>query len=354
MLTYILLYAWIIFGSVLVYKVSKAKNRKRNVALFCSVAVISIIALRHPSMGLDLQYGENKGYLFSYNEISGFSWSRIFEQSYLNYEKGYVILNKLLSLVCTSTQFLLITCALLSLIPVFLFFYKNSASFKLSLVIYMALPIFTFVFSGLRQAIAIGICCIALKYANEKKLLKFIVCIAFSMLFHTTSVLFLLAYPLMNIKFKMSHRWLSLVLLVFIFLFKEQIYNFAISLFGKTTKPDNNGSIIFFLVITAIYVFCFIFSDKTRKNEGYLNLLFVACVIQAVGGVQNTVIRAGYYFMPVIAVLIPNVVDRFKNSFERNLIKSGIVVVFAAYGLFALASSEIAMSNPHHFFWEVI
>lgn len=355
MLVYIVLYLLIIFGSYLVYKLSKEKNRKRNVAIVCSTALIAIIALRHPSMGIDLHYGENEGYLFSYGEIAGFSWSEIFSmESYLNYERGYVIFNKLLSLVFTDPQFLLIACALLSMIPLCVFFYKNSLSMRMSLIIYMALPIFTFVFSGLRQAIAIGLCYIALKYAYEKKLLRFIVFIAIAILFHSTSVIFLIAYPLMNIKFKQFHRWLSLGILAIVFIFKNQIYSLAISLFGKSTPPDNNGSYMLFLLLTAIYVFCFIFSDGTRKNEGFLNLLFVACVIQAMGGVQNWVVRAAYYFLPVVAVLIPNVVYRMKHSLERKVMKAVVTVGFSAYGLLVLSTSTLAISNPYHFFWEVI
>lgn len=355
MLIYILLYLLIIFGSYLVYKLSKEKNRKRNVAIVCSTALIAIIALRHPSMGIDLHYGENEGYLFSYGQIANFSWSEIFSmETYLNYERGYVIFNKLLSLFFTNYQFLLIACALLSMIPLCVFFYKNSLSMRMSLIIYMALPIFVFVFSGLRQAIAIGICYIAIKYAYEKKLLKFIIFMAIAIFFHSTSVIFLIAYPLMNIKFKQFHRWLSLGVLAFIFIFKNQIYDFATSLLGKDTPPDNNGAYMFFLLLTAIYVFCFIFSDKTRKNEGFLNLLFVACAIQAMGGVQNWVGRAAYYFVPAAAVLIPNVVYRMKHSFERKVMASVVTVAFVSYGLFVIYSTDWAMAYPYHFFWEVI
>lgn len=354
MLVYVLLYLLIIFGSVFIHKVSKQKNKNRNVAIFCSVAVIAVIAFRHPSMGVDLNYGGNTGYLFSYHEISGFSWSRIFGQPYLNYEKGYVVFNKLLSYLFTDVQFLLIACALISLIPVCVFLYKNSSSMVMSLIIYMSLPTFVFVYSGLRQAIAIGICYIAISFAYKKKFLPFLFAVILAVVFHKTSILFLVAFPLMNIKFKQVHRWISLGILAFVFVFRTQIYSIAILLFGKTTKPDNNGAYVFFLALVAVYVVCFIYSDKTRKNEGFLNLLFVACLIQAMGGVQNTVVRAAYYFIPVVAVLIPNVVMRIKDSFERTVISTGAIAAFSVYGFYVIYSTDWAMAYPYHFFWEVI
>ena len=355
MLIYVLLYLLIIFGSYAVYKISKEKNRKRNVAIFCSSMLVTLIAIRHPSMGIDLHYGEETGYIFSYHEISTFSWSKILSfESYLNYEKGYVIFNKILHTFLPHEQFLLIACALISLIPICVFLYKNSLSMRMSLIVYLALPTFVFVFSGLRQAIAIAICYIALKYAYDKKLIKFILLLSLAILFHKTSALFLIAYPLMNVKFKMFHRWLSLAVLALVFIFKSQIYTFATQLFGKIRVPDNNGSYMLFLLLVAIYVFCFIFTDKTRKNEGFLNLLFVACAIQAMGGVQNTVVRAAYYFMPVTAVLLPNVVMRMKNSFERKTMKACVITAFAVYGLFSICTTDWAMAVPYNFFWEVI
>lgn len=354
MLIYVLLYLLIIFGSYVIYKGSKQKNRNRNVAVFCSASIITVLALRHPSMGIDLHYGEQIGYLFSYHDIAEMPWSKVFGDPYLNYEKGYVIFNKLLHYVFPHEQFLLIACALLSIIPVCVFLYRNSLSMRMSLIIYMALPIFTFVFSGLRQAIAIGIACIAIKLAYERKLLKFVVAVSIALLFHITSIFLLVMYPLMNIKFKMFHRWLSLVLLGGIFVFKAQIFKIGVALIGKNAKPDNNGAVTFFLILTAIYVVCFMFSDRTRKTEGFLNLLFVACAIQAMGGVHNTVGRGAYYFMPVIAVLIPNIVMRIKPAFERKCVKVGVTAVFVSYGLFSLANTYWAMANPYHFFWEVI
>ena len=354
MTVYVFLYLLMILGSVFIYKISKAKNKARNVAIFCSIAVISVIAFRHPSMGIDLHYGKNQGYLFSYGEISEFSWTRIFNQSYLNFERGYVVFNKILSYFFTNVQFLLIACALISLIPICVFLYKNSRFMVMSIIVYMSLPTFVFVYSGLRQAIAIGICYIAISFAYKKKLVLFLLTVVLAISFHKTSILFLVAFPLMNIKFKQIYRWMSLGVLAVVFIFRTQIYMFAISLFGKTTKPDNNGSYMFFLALVVIYILCFIYSDYTRKNEGFLNLLFVACLIQAMGGVQNTVVRAAYYFIPVVAVLIPNVIMRVKNSFERAVIGAGAIAAFSTYGFYVIYSTSWSMSYPYHFFWEVI
>jgi hypothetical protein len=96
--------------------------------------------------------------------------------------------------------------------------------------------------------------------------------VSLAMLFHATSVLFLLAYPLMNVKFKTIHRWLSLIVLALIFIFKNQIYTFATQLFGKVREPDNNGAYMLFLLLVAfeffiaVFVFEFVIIKHCKGN----------------------------------------------------------------------------------------
>ena len=54
-----------------------------------------MLALRHQSMGIDLRYTKYFGYLGRFDAIAETSWSDVFDVSIANYEKGYIIFNKL-------------------------------------------------------------------------------------------------------------------------------------------------------------------------------------------------------------------------------------------------------------------
>lgn len=107
-------------------------------------------------------------------------------------EIGYIVLMQIVHLFSNdySVFLLLITS----------FFYLTLWSFlgKYSYAPLMSLTIYYCLMLGLlgsnRQLIALFICLISLKYCFEKNLRKFLCCIIVAILFHTTSIIFILAY----------------------------------------------------------------------------------------------------------------------------------------------------------------
>ena len=54
-------------------------DRRRGLYVGISFLLLfALIALRHPSMGFDLQYGSEKGYLGAYRYFASCSWREIF------------------------------------------------------------------------------------------------------------------------------------------------------------------------------------------------------------------------------------------------------------------------------------
>lgn len=117
---------------------------------------------------------------------------------------------------------------------------------------------------------------------------------------------------------------------------------------------DYNGAITLFLVFSAVYVFC-VFGDQEDENvNGLTNLFWMACAIQAMGGVHATVGRVGYYYMVFLVLLLPEVLDDIGETDGRQkmIMTMVVAVCFILYGLNALKHGGWAMSYPYHFFWE--
>ena len=175
MTTYFLVYAWIAAASVLLY-VRKIEYQKA-VKWFCAVsfmAVCLLFALRHPFMGGDLRYGWTTGYLSIFTQIADFSWQEVFSIGIYYFERGYILFNKLLSLISDDHQLLLTASAVLSLGPVWYTICKESKQPDLSVYVFMGLPVFVLLFSGIRQGIAVGLCMLALLWVIRKKWISFI------------------------------------------------------------------------------------------------------------------------------------------------------------------------------------
>lgn len=139
------------------------KDKKRFLYLAIGLMVL-IMGLRAQTMGVDL-----RGYLASFETLNEYSWKEILGlESYLNYERGYIIFNKLVGSIWCNRQFFLFVCAAISIIPVGIVIYKCSPDPLLSIIIYIGLPVFLLNYSGLRQAIAIGILILSFEFMTEK------------------------------------------------------------------------------------------------------------------------------------------------------------------------------------------
>lgn len=331
-----------------IWKKDKAP-RKKFYVWSCFLIWLTILALRHPSMGSDLHYGKDFGYIGSFHKLAAFSWPSVLRiTQFYNYEKGYILLNKLIATFFENTQFFLFIIALICLAPVFFVIFKRSNNVLLSVIIYLGLPPFVFLYSGLRQSIAIGICFLSIFVIEKRKPFQFFLIILLASFFHSSAWVFLVAYPLFHIRPSKIGRIVSFVLIFIVLEIKRDLFPFLAELFGRTARLDNNNSIHLFLIFLLIYLFCTFFEDK--EKSGYLNLFFVACCIQAMAGLNNIISRAGFYYMLPLLISLPACISRSDYRF-RYLIEFSIIVCFVFSGLYQIENTSWAMACPYHFFW---
>ena len=334
-------------------KVAYHNNDKLLRACVYAIFVILILALRHPSMGIDLGYTSSYGYLRSYEILSSMSFAEIFNlPQFFHYEKGYIWLNWLLGCISDNYQILLIASALLSIIPVAYLFYKESVSLEISYIIYLSLQSFMICFSGLRQGISVGICMIAFLFVQKHCPKKFLATVLLAASFHTSALLFLIAYPLYYFKIKKEFRWITVLILLISFVLKGPLFVFLSKLFRDNAAIEDTGAITFFIVFSAVYIFCFLFAEDNEKNNGLLNLIFIACFCLAFTGVYSLAMRAGYSFMNMLPLILPRAINGIENKYLKLAFQIVMVTSFVIFALNGLYSTYWAMAYPYSFFWE--
>ena len=354
MTAYFLVYAWIVATSALLYikKIEYQKAKKWFCAL-SFLAVFLLFALRHPFMGTDLRYGNGIGYLGVYVRGAGASWKEILEQEHLYYfERGYTFFTKLISYISDDQQFFLAACAVLSIAPVGYTVYKESSEPDLSLYIFMGLPVFVLLFSGVRQGIAIGICVLALLWVIRKKPVAFLLTVLVAMSFHKTAILFLVAYPVYYFKMNKVLRWITFAVPPAVYFLRYELFALVGRFSESYAVPDYNNSYRLFAIFYLIYLFCCIFSAEDQGTAGLKNLFLAACCIQALGGAHSIVMRAGYYFVTSLTLLLPRVLRSMGNRKLAALFKAGICICFIAFGLYSLRSEIWTRAYPYYAFWE--
>lgn len=362
MLIYYSLYALLISAAVLKTAFAESVAAKRNYCIFSFLLISLILALRHPSMGVDLQYGGSNGYLGMFGIISESSWNSVFHNKFLNYEKGYVVFCKLIGCISGEQQTILIFCAFISIGAISYLIYKYSENPLLSYSIFLGLPVFLLNYSGLRQVIAIAITAVSYVLIRNKKPLLFVLAVLLAASFHRSAIFFLIAYPVYYFKPMSRLRLFTVAALPAVYLLRSPLFSVLSRLFKDDAVPDNNSAITLFIIFCVIYAFNAVYSDKNDVHgEGLMNLFWLACFCQAFGGVYSTAIRVGYYFMIYLILLLPKTLSSIKNNADDNrktyaVFTMIIFVCFSAFGLYSIYASKAswAMANPYHFFWQVI
>ena len=337
---------------------ARCKTEKTRNTLLCWTVfflLFLLLTLRNENMGADLLNKDmTGGYLVAYDELADKPWGVIFD-GYLNYEAGYILLNKLVALLSGGNrQIFLAVCALGSMLPVAYMIYCNSDTPAFSFLIYMGLPVFLLLYSGLRQSLAIGLTFLSVRYIQKRKPIPFILLILAAAQFHYSAYLFLIAYPIYYLRMNTSLRVVSVFSLPVVFLLRYPLFSILSKLLKQNAAVEDNGAITLFLVFFAIYFFCFIFTNESEEQNGYINLFFLACFCQAFGGVNSIALRMGYYFMMPLVLLLPKVDGSMRVEQERKLAKIVILACFVLYGLYAISSSKWAEANPYYWFWETV
>lgn len=362
MTIYYILYASMFFVAGISRGVTNSvEKQKKIICIYCFVVLFFLLALRHWCMGIDLGYGSvyNTGYIQSFHRLVKYSWEEIiFLESYLNYEKGYIVFNKLIGSMHQNKQFFLGCCAFINFLPVVWIINKKSKLPLLSWFIFLGLPVFLIFFSGLRQGIAIAIIVYSIRWIEEENKRNFIINVLIATTFHKTSIIFLAAYPIYYLKPTDLQRLLSLLAVPAVYLFRVPLFNIASKLFKGNAKVEDTGAMMLFIIFFLVYIFMIYFADRNdTKTNGYINLYYIACICQAFGSVYNSAQRVGYYFMIYLIVALPNVLANLKNNALSNqkefrLFYFIIAIAFIWFGLHSLENATWARTNPYVFYWQ--
>lgn len=213
-------------------------------------------------------------------------------------------------------------------------------------------------FSGLRQAIAIGIVSISLIFLFKNKLLPFIISVLIASTFHVSAIIMLIAYPLCNwVKMsKFKYILASIISLGVIFTLRPILLLVLPLVFGdgkymnyiiKDVAPAYN----FFIILVLIFLFTFVNRKDDKLLLKYRMLIFCAVLCQSLGFISQEATRIGYYFYLAIPLAIPDVISCMKPRSRRQLYTAGISAFMIFFFFYANGGGYLDVI-PYAFFWE--
>ena len=230
----ILIITLLIFIVKLTIFADNSEYTRKKFLLFSGVIMIIAFSIRNAdaNMGSDL----NNYYRLYKRAIETPSLSVFLSVN--PFEKGYLILNWLLSRVIKWPQFILFFQSAFCIGVTFRFIFKHSKDVLVSVLGFMSFGVMQFYLTGFRQSIAISICLIALEMAENRKLIKFIILTALAISIHQTAVVFVVVYILI----KMPIRKFTVIVEFALVVMLAQIVPNLIALGNDVFEKDYAGA----------------------------------------------------------------------------------------------------------------
>ena len=180
-------------------------------------------------------------------------------------------------------------------------------------------------------------------------------------LFHSSAIIFLIAYPLYYLKQSSIWKLVSVIAIPIIYAFRLPLFRVLSVIFKENAEVQDTGALTLFLIFIVIYVFLIVCGNSNNKlSSGCTNLFWVACLVQAFSGVYDTAMRVGYYFMVYAIIALPETVSNEEDNTildykYKSLITMIMCLGFIGYGFYVLYSAtgdSWFTTNPYRFFWE--
>ncbi|NQU80861.1 MAG: EpsG family protein [Bacteroidetes bacterium] len=326
-----------------------------NNKLFIQISGFSlflICALRDVNFGDDgVRYMQK--YLYFSNVNISVLWT-----DFLTFEVKdpfFNLFSKIISILGFSYQFWFAIIAAIFCTAVSTTIYKYSSSIIISFIALISLGYLYFSMTGLRQTIALSMILISYKFLRERKLVVFIIIVVFGALFHSSALIFLLAYPFAYMKIGWKQILSVGSSLVMAFLFSNQLrqlirvigWNKYLSYYAdRDIKLTISGFIIQLLIISfcLFYKKGVLFEDK--KNISLYNLLFIGLIFQSFAIVVAETFRISMYFSIFSIILIPKTLAVKKDKIITLILYLVVSSALIAYILWS------GLLFGFKFFWQ--
>lgn len=323
---------------------------RRKQAVFCTILLVCIQGLRHASIGID----SANAYRPYFESVDG-GFANLLNVVDLahGFEPGFVFYTKLVKTLIDNTQVFIFISSLISIVPISYIIYKYAENIPFAFIIFAGFIIYHFGFSGIRQAMAVGITAIAFDCMVRKKLLWFIVIVVLAATIHTSAIMFLIAYPLYHYLHLSPARMLivGIFFILFILNMRSIVVGLTGFIFGGERymhKASELAIASYNLMFLLAVLLIFTFTSKDARIVPFRSMLLLATVFQSLGLISTTASRMAYYYMPYLSIALPMTTGTFKNKIIVELL---IIAFFISFFFYCNSNGYLEVV-PYKFFWE--
>ncbi|MDR6516360.1 EpsG family protein [Chryseobacterium camelliae] len=202
----------IIYFSISIASLYNVFIKRYNFTLF--LILILIIGVFSGSRITSLGGYDTDVYSKVFSEVpSNFSDALTADSFYLlSMEKGYIIINWLAKGLGLNFNQFLLSLGIISAIGLYSVFKKYSQYYFVVLLIFLAKGYLYYFFTAQRQVLAMILCWYSIHFLLNKKLWIFVLCIIIAIQFHTSSIVFFIAY--FCSRYRLNNKWAVIIVTI--------------------------------------------------------------------------------------------------------------------------------------------
>lgn len=376
-----LAFAIIGFPFLFVHTRKNSGKAKKITCISIFIMMLLVMGLRNKKLGMyDIEYV----YLPMFHNVQNLTFIGVFQRYPFLRGNLLQLITKVFTLIIQNEHAWIFATSipgLACLTHLIMKYGSNRYSCAFSFFMFMGLRLYGANFYLVRHSCAMAMIIMAFEAIMEKRPVHFLLFVVFASWFHTTALLFVLAYPLARIRISYKQLFLLFVGWNFATSYASDVLNNLFGLLNSENYYTNyigrNGftSNIFIIITVILFITTYLvnmFTPYLRNNiqnmqhdQSYLimqqkeqdlsvitiNMLCIAVFFMSMSTVISEFQRIAFWFLAVSLVGIGNTINRITNKLIRLVV---YCCFFGALLIFMSNALEPEMLSPYYPFWKIL
>lgn len=331
--------------TVTIFRFNKSNKDNLSVFIFFVVLQILMAGLRSYTVGSD-----TGSYVYLINKYRTYSVGEIIHDTSEN-DPYFYLFTKLITSFSDSYTFLFFVVEIIWWVLVAFTIYKKAKSCLIALLLVEIFKSNYFMWSGMRQGMAMALIVFAFNFLEDRKVVKYMVVVVLASLCHKSALFFVPVYFLYRIKFDKNYIVWGLLALSVVMAFVLPDIDFNDESMAYSQYMESTGWSNYYTFIMIMLAFTYIMYNKSiallDNRNGLMFTLSLFAAMCAMAGINIAIFyRMSEYFCLFMPLLISNLIMERKNRINTVLVMSLLILT-----IYVVTGMPVGL-NKYQFYWE--
>lgn len=331
----------IIFANKRVYALEKNRDQ-HYISIYFFIVLLTLIFISAFRGDFSTDY---QGYKDIYLRFSDYSLKDILMRGFLKYpEKGYLLLQYGIKSIFDDNLYIFIISSIVIVYSHIKQFQKQSLLCILSVVLFLKVGNYYVSFNLIRQVLSASIVLMGSKYLYERKMIKYFIFVLLASSLHTSALIMIPSYFLLNIKLKRKNFIISGIVILITFVALPYLISYIQKYYWQWYTSDGYGmngysiyNVVMPVFISVVSVILYNISTRSHfkrlstdnMTNIWLNSTYMYLMFSLLGLNVGMMQRFTVFFSTYTILLLVKLVN---INPSKRLISLTMVILLIIYG----------------------